>query len=244
MIKLGMIGANGKMGQRIIALAKENLAVTITGKIDLNSPDTLESCIDNVDVFIDFSKPEVTIANLKTIKLKNKALVIGTTGFSIEEIKSLKDVAQTIPIILSPNMSLGVNVFFKLVEQAAKYLNDYDTELIELHHNKKKDAPSGTAVKIANIVSEATGKNHEDWVYGREGIVGERTNSEIGIHAIRLGDVVGEHSLYFAGNSERIEITHRAHTRDNFAKGAIRAAIWLQSKKSGIYDMFDVLGLK
>ena len=244
MTKIAMIGSNGRMGQRILALAALENNIQITGKIDRENADKIENCIDNTDVFIDFTTPASTIENLGIIKQKKKALVIGTTGLNDEQIAILKEASKEIPIILAPNMSVGVNVFFKIVEQAAKYLADYDMELVELHHNKKKDSPSGTAVKIAEIVSHATGKVREDWIYGREGLVGERTKEEIGIHAVRLGDVVGEHTLYFAGNSERIEITHRAHTRDNFAGGALRAAVWLSEKKNGFYDMFDVLGLK
>ena len=265
MINIGIIGAIGKMGQRILNIAKNDPEINIIAAIDapnnqkigqnvftdtnskfseLKYTSKLSEIINKIDVLIDFSIPTVTINNLETIKSNKKALVIGATGFSEEQITKIKNTAKEIPIILAPNMSVGVNVFFKIIKEAAKYLNDYDIELVELHHNQKQDSPSGTAIKIAEIINESTNRSKENWKHGREGLVGKRTKEEIGIHAVRLGDVVGEHSLYFAGNSERIEITHRAHTRDNFANGAIKAAKWLSKKNNGFYDMLDVLDLK
>ena len=260
MIKIGVIGAGGRMGQKILSLLKSDKNVKICSAIDAPNSnligqkvfaDTdlvyssdLNSAICDVDIFIDFTTPVATMKNLEIIRQHKKAVVIGTTGFTDEQIDFIKQTAKEIPVVFSPNMSIGVNVFFKVLADTAKLLKDYDTEIVELHHNKKKDSPSGTAVKIAEIITENTGRKKEDWVYGREGIVGERENKEIGIHAVRLGDIVGEHTVYFCGNNERLELAHRAHSRDNFASGAVRAAMWLFGKQAGLYDMFDVLGLK
>jgi len=260
MIKVGVIGASGRMGQKILNILKNSQNVIISTAIDapnnsligqkvFNDTDLvyssdLNAVVSDTDVFIDFSVPVATMNSLEIINQNKKALVIGTTGFSDEQINKIKETSKNIPIVFAPNMSIGVNVFFKVLADTAKLLKEYDTEVVEFHHNKKKDSPSGTAVKIAEILTENTDRKKEDWVHGREGLVGERTKEEIGIHAVRLGDIVGEHTVYFCGNNERIELTHRAHTRDNFASGSVKAAIWLSSKSSGLYDMFDVLGLK
>jgi 4-hydroxy-tetrahydrodipicolinate reductase len=260
MIKVGVIGAAGKMGNKILSVLKENDNILITSAVDapnnslkgqkifndtnLKYTDSVLTDIKNVDVYIDFSSVESTLLNLNILSEHKKPVVIGTTGFKEDEIKFIKDISKKIPIVLSPNMSIGVNVLFKLLENASKLLKEYDVELVELHHNKKKDSPSGTAIKIAEIISNSTDRKKEDWIYGRKGLVGERKQKEFGLHAVRLGDVIGEHTVYFCGNSERIELTHKAHTRDNFAKGAVKAALWLFGKKNGLYDMFDVLELK
>jgi 4-hydroxy-tetrahydrodipicolinate reductase len=244
MVNIGIIGSNGRMGQRIFALASEDHDLKVVARIDRDNANQLEELINDVDVFIDFSYAQASVENIKIIEKYKRPIVIGTTGLDENQKDIIRKVSKNIAVILAPNTSIGVNVFFKIVEETAKYLSDYDIELVELHHNNKKDSPSGTAVKIAEIVSKATGKSKNNWIYGREGLVEERPKEEIGIHAVRLGDVVGEHTLYFAGNSERIEITHRAHTRDNLAKGAILAAKWLFGKKPGMYDMFDVFEIK
>ncbi|MFC1485174.1 4-hydroxy-tetrahydrodipicolinate reductase [bacterium] len=263
MINIAVIGAGGRMGQRILELANQDKDIFIKGAIDradcpcmgqnvfpefsecsLKYSSSLEEILPNVDVIIDFSYTYSTMENLEKIKKYKKAVVIGTTGFNESQIEIIKDISKEIPCVLSPNMSIGVNVFFKILEEASKFLKDYDAEIIELHHNKKKDSPSGTAVRIAEIISKATDRTKDNWVFGREGLVGERKKEELGIHAVRLGDVVGEHSVYFCGNNERLEITHRAHTRNNFASGSILAAKWICDKKSGLYDMRDVLGFK
>ncbi len=260
MTKIAVIGASGRMGSKILGLLKNDKSAEITGAIDsaqnqcqgqkvFADLDVIYSSDVNVisgksQVFIDFSAPDATIENLKILRKLKKNIVIGTTGFTNEQVNLIHDAAKEIGVVFSPNMSVGVNVFFKILNDAAKFLKDYDTEIVEIHHNKKKDAPSGTALKLAEIVTKATERRKEDWIFGREGNVGARKNEEIAIHAVRLGDVVGEHSVYFCGNDERLELTHRAHSRDNFAKGAILAAKWLENRTAGLYDMFDVLGLK
>jgi 4-hydroxy-tetrahydrodipicolinate reductase len=175
-----------------------------------------------------------------------KAIVIGTTGFSAEEMERIKARSAEVRCVLAPNMSVGVNLMFKLVSEAARIIgSDYDIEIMEIHHNRKKDAPSGTAARLAEICARETGRDIEKaGVYGREGLTGERRKDEIGVMSLRAGDVVGEHTVIFGGTGERLEIAHKAGSRSNFAKGAVLAAIWLADKKPGIYDMQDVLGLK
>ena len=173
-------------------------------------------------------------------------MVIGTTGLSSEDLATLKELAEgSFPCVQAPNMAVGVNVLFKLVEKTAGILGDaYDVEIVEAHHRMKKDAPSGTALKLGEMAAAGLGRDlAEVGVYERNGIIGERTDTEIGIQTIRAGDIVGEHTVYFAGAGERIEITHRAHSRDNFAGGAAMAAVWVAGKANGMYTMFDVLGL-
>ncbi len=235
MIKLGVAGACGRMGQRIIELARRdkdfeiNLALEKKGtpligreigKIKISSnPDG----IFLVDVLIDFTTPQATISNLDYVQRYKKAMVVGTTGFDSEQLKKLNDASKFIPIVFSPNMSVGVNVLFGLLSEIAKRLGpDYDIEIIESHHRAKRDAPSGTAKKMGEILADTTRK-------------------EIPIHAVRLGDIVGEHTIIFCGNSERIELIHRAHSRDLFALGALKAARWIVNKPAGLYSMQDVL---
>jgi 4-hydroxy-tetrahydrodipicolinate reductase len=173
-------------------------------------------------------------------------MVIGSTGFSAEQRQVLADFARQIPIVCAPNMSVGVNVCFKVLKEIARSLGDgFDVEIVELHHNQKKDAPSGTAVRMGEVVAEALGRNYQAVAnYHREGFTGVRDREEIGMQTVRGGDIVGEHTVYFIGMGERIELTHRAMSRDMFARGAIRAAAWLSAQKPGLYDMQDVLGLK
>lgn len=267
MIKLTVCGAAGRMGSRIIALSKENEELKLVGAIESKAnpklgldagvvagvgemnvkiTDKLEKVIGDTDVVINFTSPEATLEHLEIVKKNKKSIVIGTTGFSNEQIAKIQKAAQKIPIVLSPNMSIGVNLLFKILKDVAKVLgDDYDIEIIEAHHRMKKDAPSGTAIKMAKVIAEAVGRNFDEVaVYARKGIIGERTKKEIGIQTVRAGDIVGEHTVLFGGLGERIEIIHKASSRDTFARGALKAAVWLYGKSAGIYDMGDVLGIK
>jgi 4-hydroxy-tetrahydrodipicolinate reductase len=206
----------------------------------------LESVIDKGDVIIDFTFHAATMGFARLAAEHNKAMVIGTTGLSSEDLTNLKDLAENnFPCVQAPNMAVGVNVLFKLVEKAAAVLGDaYDVEIIEAHHRMKKDAPSGTALKLGEMAANGLGRDlAEVGVYERHGIIGERTDKEIGIQTIRAGDIVGEHTVYFAGTGERLEISHKAHNRDNFARGAALASSWVIGQNNGLYTMFDVLGL-
>ncbi|MBP7653349.1 4-hydroxy-tetrahydrodipicolinate reductase [Candidatus Dependentiae bacterium] len=266
MIKIGVVGATGRMGRMIInsiisnpktvlsaglerkghPLLDKNIGDIIgCSEIKTNLTDNIKKFIDSSDVIIDFSSIESTLELLKNIKSKNKKIVIGTTGFSEKEIGIIKNFSKTNACVFSPNMSIGVNLLFKLAaETAASIGNMYDIEIIESHHNKKKDSPSGTASKIAEVITKAVKRDIKKCgVYGRKGITGERTKNEIGIHAVRAGDIVGEHTIIFAGGGERIELTHRAHSRETFANGAVNAAVWISNKKTGLYSMQDVLSL-
>jgi 4-hydroxy-tetrahydrodipicolinate reductase len=236
MIKLGISGVCGKMGRRIyelasydkdfeIALALEKKGTPVIGKelgkIKVSSsPDGLFL----VDVFIDFTTPEGTEANLDYVARYKKAAVIGTTGLSETQIQKIEEVSKIVPIVFSPNMAIGVNVLFAMLPEIAKRLGpDYNIEIVEAHHKAKKDAPSGTAKKFAQILADTTRK-------------------EIPTHAVRLGDIIGDHTIIFCGNSERIEIKHQAHSRDLFALGALKAAKWVMGKPAGLYSMREVLG--
>jgi 4-hydroxy-tetrahydrodipicolinate reductase len=251
------------MGRAIIALSAERSDLRIAGAIEceghpdlgkdagvtagvapLNLPITsdLRKALRDGQVIVDFSSRTSTLACAEVARKTGKAMVIGTTGLSGEDIAKIKKAAEAIPIVLSPNMSVGVNLLFQIADQAASKLTGYDIEIVEIHHNKKKDAPSGTAKRLAQIVAEATGRDlSEDGVYGREGLIGERKPEEIGVHAVRAGDVVGEHTVIFAGPGERIELTHRAHSRNTFAAGALRAALFAAKATPGLYSMLDVL---
>jgi 4-hydroxy-tetrahydrodipicolinate reductase len=199
----------------------------------------------DTDVLIDFTSPEATMTNLAICADQGIASVIGTTGLSAEQRSVVEDCALKVPVVYSPNMSVAVNLLFKLAAMAAEALGeDYDAEIVETHHRMKRDAPSGTAVRLAEVVAKAKGRDPEkDLLYSRHGMIGERTDREIGIQTLRAGDIVGEHTLLLAGPGERLEITHRAHSRENFASGAVRAALWLKGKGPGLYTMGDVLGL-
>lgn len=267
MTRVLVCGAAGRMGRMILAaIADRSAEVTLTGAIErAGNPllgqdagevagigragvpiaDDFARAIASADVAIDFTSPEISVANAKAAQAAGKALVIGSTGFDPAQKAELAAVAAHIPIVLSPNMSVGVNLMFKVAAEVARVLGEeYDAEIVEVHHRFKKDAPSGTAVRLAEAVAEATGRDlAQVGVYGRKGMVGERTPREIGVFAVRAGDVVGEHTLTFGAIGERFEIVHRAHSRDTFARGAVRAAIWLAGRKPGLYDMRDVLGL-
>jgi 4-hydroxy-tetrahydrodipicolinate reductase len=205
-----------------------------------------ESAFSNAQVLIEFTRPSVTLNHLKIAAEKGLAVVVGTTGFTDAEIAVIAETAKKIPVVQSYNMSVGMNLLFALVEEAAAKLGTaYDVEIIEAHHRMKKDAPSGTAIRLGEGVARAWGKKLSDIaVNGREGLVGERSVGEIGFHAVRGGDIVGDHTVLFAGPGERLELTHRVHSRDTLAQGALIAAKWLIGKPAGLYDMWDVLNLK
>lgn len=258
MIRLIVCGACGKMGTRILELASRDSNFKIIGAIESqNHPDIgkkilagkisvsadLESFRDSADVLIDFTVSQASFFHLKSIQnWKNISAVIGTTGFSAKEISKIKNIARKIPVLLSPNMSVGVNLMFQLVRTIAQKLQNYDIEIIESHHNQKKDAPSGTALALAKEITDELKRNFEsDLLYGRKGNAGPRKPKEIGIHAVRAGDIVGEHTVLFASPGERLEITHRASSRDAFARGALLAARWINKKRPGLYSIRNVL---
>ncbi|MBI4682908.1 MAG: 4-hydroxy-tetrahydrodipicolinate reductase [Nitrospirae bacterium] len=267
MLNLIVSGASGKMGCRIITLSRDIDGLKLVGALERSDHKDLGKDIghvigigatgviitDNVtatsekgDVLVDFSSPSATISCLKSLSSKPVPVVIGTTGFSKDEVEYIKLYAQNTPCVFAPNMSVGVNLLLKVLEDIAKVTgDDYDVEIIEAHHRLKKDAPSGTAMKMAQVLASALNRNLEDAaVYARHGLIGERTRKEIGIQTVRAGDIVGEHTVLFGGLGERIEITHKASSRDTFARGALKAAQWIYKQTPGLYDMQDVLGLK
>jgi 4-hydroxy-tetrahydrodipicolinate reductase len=266
-MKIAVSGAAGRMGKRILALAHQHPQMEITGALDapqnptqgkdagenaglgnIGVPITSDAkeVLKNCDVLIDFSSPGPSLEHIKAASEMNKAIVVGTTGFSADQRKEIEEKGPLTRCLVAPNMSMGVNLLFSLAAKVAQALGaEYDVEIIEAHHKMKKDAPSGTANKLAEVISEALGRDLQDvGVYGRKGMVGERKPSEIGVMAVRGGDIVGEHTVMFVTNGERIELVHRAHSREAFAKGAIQAALWLYSQPNGLYEMRDVLGLK
>jgi 4-hydroxy-tetrahydrodipicolinate reductase len=216
------------------------------GQLGLKVAGDLRSVLDAGDVLVDFTHHEATVEHLRQAAAAGRPMVIGTTGFSAAQMESIKSLAAKIPCVQAPNMSMGVNLMFKVVGDMARVLGDgFDVEIIEAHHHHKKDAPSGTAMKIAQVVAAALGRDLDKvGVYERRGVIGERRPEEIGIQTIRAGDIVGEHTVIFAGVGERLEVTHRAHNRDNFARGAVKAAMWVVKQSPGLYDMQHVLGLK
>ncbi|MBI5575144.1 MAG: 4-hydroxy-tetrahydrodipicolinate reductase [Deltaproteobacteria bacterium] len=266
MARVVVCGAMGRMGRAIIsALSERPFGLVLSGAVEasghpLLGQDAFEAAgagkagvpvtadfpkaLASADVAIDFTHASNSVEHARLAAEAGKALVIGSTGLSPEQQAAVKDAAKRIPCVLSPNMSVGVNLMFQVAADVAKVLgDDYDVEIVEVHHRFKKDSPSGTAVKLADSVAEALGRDMKDsGVYGRKGMVGERTKKEIGVFAVRAGDVVGEHTLVFGGIGERFEITHRAHSRDTFARGAVRAAAWVAGKPNGLYDMRAVLG--
>jgi 4-hydroxy-tetrahydrodipicolinate reductase len=267
MIRVAVNGAAGRMGGRLITAIKETEGLQLTGALERPDSDMLgqdagltagcgpqnvtitsdlEAVLQQADVLIDFTFPEVSLKNLEACARLGKSLVIGSTGFTPEQRARVDELAQGIPVVLAPNMSVGVNACFKLLKEAARILgDDFDVEIVELHHNRKKDSPSGTAVRKGEIVADALDRDYNECaVYHREGMCGARTHEEIGMQTVRGGDIVGEHTVYFIGMGERIEISHRAMSRDMFARGAVRAAAWLAGKEPGLYDMQDILGLK
>ncbi|MBN1824084.1 MAG: 4-hydroxy-tetrahydrodipicolinate reductase [Endomicrobiales bacterium] len=255
MVKLVVTGAAGRMGSSIIRLAGNDPAVEVVGAVEIKGStalgtgkppvtDDINKVIPACDVAVDFTSQEGALAALAACLKNSKAAVIGTTGISDAGINEIKNASKKIPVVFSPNMSVGVNVLFKITEDTAKLLSGYDVEILELHHNQKKDAPSGTAAKLLDVIAKVLGRDPKKaGIYGRQGIAGARTKNEIGVHAVRAGDIVGEHTVYFAGPCERIELTHRAQSRDALARGALVAAKWVAGKAPGLYTMQDVLGI-
>ena len=265
-MRLAVTGSAGRMGRAIIDAAQQNNVtlgaalehpassllgadageVAGVGKLNVSIAADLASVIDDFDVLIDFTTPDATIENARTCKAHGKRIVIGTTGMSEAQKSDIAQLANDAPIVMAPNMSVGVNLCFKLLDLAAQVMgNDVDIEIIEAHHRHKVDSPSGTALRMGEVVANALDRDLKKCaVYGREGITGERHRGEIGFETIRAGDIVGEHTVMFADIGERVEITHKASSRMTFAKGAVRAAQWLSDKPYGLYDMQDVLSLR
>jgi 4-hydroxy-tetrahydrodipicolinate reductase len=244
MTRIIITGSKGQMGKALIACAAHHQRIEVAGLIDVG--DDLKSILPRADVVIDFSSHTATAGIAALCAEHKKALVIGTTGHTSEDRSRITGVASLVPVVLSSNYSTGVNTLFWLTRKATEILGPgYDLEVVEMHHRLKKDAPSGTAKSLAEILAEVRKEQLEKVVrHGREGIVGQRTATEIGMHSIRGGDVVGDHTVIFAGMGERVELTHKASTRETFANGALRAAEWAAGQKPGLYDMQDVLGLK
>jgi 4-hydroxy-tetrahydrodipicolinate reductase len=244
MVKIIITGSKGRMGQALIACAARNPGLQITGSIDVGGD--LQSVIAQGDVVIDFSSHDATVGFTEICAQNKKAIVIGTTGLSEKEKSQIANLKSQIPIVLASNYSTGVNTLFWLTRKAAEILGPgFDLEVVEMHHRMKKDAPSGTAATLVEILAAVRKQQLSEVIrHGRHGIVGERTSSEIGMHALRGGDVVGDHTVIFATNGERVELTHKASSRETFANGALRAAEWVVKQKPGLYDMQDVLGLK
>jgi 4-hydroxy-tetrahydrodipicolinate reductase len=263
MIKVAVSGALGKMGRRLVALlaeskdmqlsaALESAGVPGTGKpLKAAVPEAPETVIlkdvysGGADVVIDFSFHAASAALASAVLRFNTPIVIGTTGFTAEEMKTIDEASHHVPVLVAPNMSVGANVMFDVAARMAKALGaDFDIEIIEAHHRFKKDAPSGTALEAARRIAEARGLSDKDFVYGRHGETGARPSEQIAIHAVRAGDIVGDHTILFSCLGERLELKHQAHTRDAFARGALRAARFLVAQKPGKYSMKDVLAAK
>jgi|TARA_B110000977_G_scaffold42066_1_gene56777 4-hydroxy-tetrahydrodipicolinate reductase len=264
-IRVVIAGASGRMGQMLVDAVCADANMTLVGALDhASSPalgqdagafagrttgvviqSDLATALAGAHVLIDFTRPEGTLAHVQAASAAGVAVVIGTTGFSDEQKAQLQHASATTAMVMAPNMSVGVNVTLKLLEMAAKAMpTGYDIEIIEAHHRHKVDAPSGTALKMGEVVAHALGRDLKDCaVYGRDGVTGERDPSTIGFATIRGGDIVGDHTVLFAGTGERIEITHKSSSRATYAQGSLRAARFLADKSSGMYDMFDVLGL-
>ena len=261
-----MIGVGGRMGKTISTCIEDTDGVSLVGgtespghlaigsdlgeftgigKKKIAIVENIENALIDSDVIIDFTTPESSLKTLDAAVSCKKSVVIGTTGFSTEQKKNIAQAAEKIRCVFAPNMSIGVNVLFKIVEDVSKALGDaYDVEIMEAHHKFKKDAPSGTAVRLSEIIADSLDRDiNEVGVYGRKGMT-ERTSKEIGIHTIRAGDIVGEHQVLFGGMGETLELSHRAQSRETFARGSIRAAKWVVNQSPGLYDMQDVLGLR
>ena len=266
MMRVAITGASGRMGLTLIQAISQSPVLTLAVAIDrTDSPiigkdtgeligtnasgvkvsENLAAVANDFDVLIDFTRPEASMAYIEFCKQAGKKLVLGTTGFSDRQKAEIAEAAIATAIMMAPNMSVGVNLSLKLLEMAAKVMGDYtDIEIIEAHHRHKVDAPSGTALRMGEVVAKALGRDLKDCaIYGREGITGERDRKTIGFSTIRAGDIVGDHTVMFSDDGERLEITHKASSRMTFANGAVRAAYWLKDKSTGLYDMQDVLGL-
>jgi len=258
-IRVSVAGATGKLGSMVCSLVQASKEMRLVGAIVSSSgghvgkeiapgvfavgPEGLRSVLQGTDVFVDVTNPTVAPGNLAIATSMGVNCVVGTTGIEVAVLNGFSESVQRehTSVVVSPNFSIGVNVFWKACEVLARSLDGYEVEIIEMHHDKKKDAPSGTAMKAADIISKATNVNK--YVYGRQGVVGSR-GKEIGIHAVRAGDVVGEHTVIFAGNRERIELTHRAHSREAFAEGCVTAIQWVNARKDGkVHTMAEVLGI-
>lgn len=246
MLKILITGCQGRMGQTVMDCINQDPDTDVAAGIDLG--DSLPDAISRCDSVIDFTLPSFTGELVSACLENRKALVMGTTGHDHELLEIIREASQTIPVVHAPNFSVGVNALFWLTQKTAEILGTgFDLEVVEMHHRHKKDAPSGTARRLAEILAEVRNLSYDrDCRHGRFGEVGARTQDEIGVHALRGGDVVGDHSVIFANDGERVELTHKASSRSAFANGAIRAAKWLQSEghSSGLFDMQDVLGLK
>lgn len=265
-MKIGIIGAAGRMGRMLIEATLAHPDATLAACVDVPGSsligvdaaelvgqaacgvtlcDNLPQVVKDADVFIDFTVAASTVQNIAICRDAGTRLVIGTTGLNAEQQATLRSASKQVAICYAPNYSVGVNLCFKLLEIAASVLGDeVDVEVMEAHHRHKVDAPSGTALRMGEVVAQTLGRNLDDCaVYGREGHTGARERSTIGFATVRAGDIVGDHTVLFAGEGERVEITHKASSRMAFAKGAVRAALWLGEKDSGLYDMQDVLGL-
>lgn len=265
-VRVAVAGAGGRMGLALLEAATSTPGVALAAAIDmpgsrLAGRDAGEAvalargvtvgtdaakALEASDVLIDFTRPEGTLAHLRACRAARRAMVIGTTGFEAAQLEEIRAAAREIPVVMAPNMSIGVNVTLKLVEMAAKALGpEYDVEVFEMHHKLKVDAPSGTALKLGEVAARARGTTLEkDGVYARHGVTGERRAGTVGFSVARAGDVVGDHTVYFAGPGERVEITHRSSSRATYAQGAMRAARFAAGRAPGLYDMQDVLGLR
>ena len=264
--RIAVAGASGRMGQMLIEAVRAADDCELSGALDVAASPAigsdamaflgqtsgvaitaeLSAGLKNAHALIDFTRPEGTLAHLRACRALGVNLVIGTTGFSDAQKAEIASTAQDIAIVMAPNMSVGVNVTLKLLEMAAKALaTGYDIEIIEAHHRHKVDAPSGTALKMGEVIASATGRELKDCaVYARHGVTGERDPSSIGFATIRGGDIVGDHTVLFAGTGERIEISHKSSSRATYAQGSLRAVRFLRHQKTGLFDMFDVLNLK
>lgn len=265
--RIAIVGAAGRMGRTLVQACQEaedvQLAAAVdrpgssligadagelagVGNLGVAVGDDLAAVTDRFDVLIDFTLPEATLGNLEICRQAGRRVVIGTTGLDEEQRRAVQNASADIPVVFAPNMSVGVNLCLKLLQTAARVLGDeVDVEVVEAHHRHKVDAPSGTALRMGEVVAESLGRDLKECaVYGREGRTGERERKTIGFETIRAGDIVGEHTVMFAGLGERVEITHKASSRMTFAKGAVRAAGWLIDQSNGLYDMQDVLDLK
>ena len=257
MIRVAVNGAGGRMGKTLVEAIRETEGLTLTAAFEHPDSPAVGTEVDGVpigsdvaadadafDILIDFTEPDATLAALPACEAHGRGLVIGTTGFDAAGLARIRAAARNVPILMAPNMSVGVNVAFRLIEMAARALgDDVDVEVVEAHHRHKIDAPSGTAVRMGEILAETLGRDiGADAVYGRVGFTGARETRSIGFHSLRGGDIVGEHTVVFAGAGERIEITHRAQSRRNFAMGALRAVRFVAGRERGLFDMGDVLG--
>jgi 4-hydroxy-tetrahydrodipicolinate reductase len=266
MMKIAIAGATGRMGKMLIEAVLNGSDTELVGALEHDAcpqlgedagaflgkktgvviTSDIAKALGNAQFLIDFTRPEATMAYLEVAQKTGSKIIIGTTGLSPEQIDALKIASKNLAIVFSPNMSVGVNATFKLLEIAAKMLNEgYDIEIVEAHHRHKVDAPSGTALKMGEVIAQALGEKLDDVaVYAREGHTGERKSGSIGFATIRGGDIVGDHTVLFAGEGERIEISHKSSSRQSYAQGSLRAMRFLQSQNSGLYDMQDVLGLR